>query len=408
MIRRPVTTLLPYLGGALVLALAGSLAACGDAGADSLSGSIGSQQPSAGPAQGSTDPGTSSQASSSVAAAVDAGPPESQGEQLFRALQTNLVSTCGGTGGMCHVTGIFQDDSTPIWLGQPDPYLSVKAFPGAITSDPYSSILLLKGPHEGPAFTGPYAALGTQVTTWLTAEALEIVAKQLPATTPVNVQNGPNVIDISSGATGIPGATIAFTAATVGSILTLTNVTVQAPTTTGLHIAHPIFAIVPPAGPVVPDPVDSFSNVDQTLTAAESEALGTGILILEGFAQGAQLEIQFNTLASVAPPTVSSDAGTAGGCVDLADFVANAVPAIQANTCLNCHNTGGPGNASLDLSQIGVDNALACAQALTKVNLTDPSQSDIILAPTGQVAAHPFKGASATYTTMMLAWITKE
>jgi hypothetical protein len=235
-----------------------------------------------------------------------------------------------------------------------------------------------------------------------------MVAKKLPATIPVNVQAGPNVIDISGEATGIPGASIAFTAAMVGPILTLTNVSVQAPATMGLHIAHPIFATVPATGPVVPDPVDSFSNVDQTIGVAQSATLGTGTIILEGFVGGSQLEIEFNTLAPVAPPPVP-DAGAAGsGCKDVASFTANAVPAIQANGCLNCHNTGGPGNSSLDLSQVGIDDAVACGQALTKVDLASPSQSDIILAPTGQVASHPFKGASATYPTMMLAWITNE
>jgi hypothetical protein len=322
-------------------------------------------------------------------------------------MQTQLVAGCGGAGGMCHVYGAFDQSSTPVWLGQPDPYLSAKKFPGVISADPYSSILLLKGPHEGPAFTGPLASLGDSVTAWLTEEATEIVTAPLPTTAPLPIAAGPNVVDISHVAAGIPGASIAFTASATGEILTLSNITVQAPATAGLHIAHPIFALVPSGGAPVPDPVDSFSNVDQTLGVAQSVALGPGTLILEGYTGRTSLEIEFNTLAPVAPPP-AVDAGAGGGCKNVAAFTANAVPAIQANQCLTCHGTGGAGNSSLDLSQVGIDDAVACAQALTKVDLTDPSQSDIILAPTGAVASHPFKGASATYASMMLTWIATE
>ena len=86
------------------------------------------------------------------------------------------------------------------------------------------------------------------------------------------------------------------------------------------------------------------------------------------------------------------------------------MPAIQANTCLNCHNTGGSGNASLDLSGLAAnppDDTTACAQALS-ASTPDPAQSDIILAPTGQVADHPFKNASQSFVTMMETWITAE
>ncbi len=389
-------------------ALGGGIAACADSGADSLMpGQTWSAQTSpdaSGPIGSSNSPNFPSFDDAGTAP-VDAAPAEPKGEQMFRALQSSLVATCGGTAGVCHVTGAFQGGTCPTWLGMPDPYISAKTYPGIITADPYSSKLLIKGPHEGPDFSGPNAMLGTQVTAWLTEEALEIVATALPATTPATLNIGPNVIDISQSAAGIPGATIAFVASITDQILTLSHLSIEAPTTAGLHIAHPVFAIVPPTGPIVPDPVDSMSNVDQTLLPAVSDVLGPGILVLENFAAGSQLEIEFNTLASVAPPS-PADAG--GGCKNVAAFTANAVPAIQANTCLTCHNTGGPGNSSLDLSQVGVNDTLACAQALTKVNLTTPSQSDIILAPTGMVAAHPFKTASSTYATMMLTWIATE
>jgi hypothetical protein len=133
--------------------------------------------------------------------------------------------------------------------------------------------------------------------------------------------------------------------------------------------------------------------------------LGTGTAIFTGVPTGAQFEIQFTTLAS----TTVADGGVAGGCKSVALFTANATPAIQGNTCLNCHGApGGSGYGSLDLSQVGKNDTLACAQALTKVTKGNAAGSDIILAPTGGVAAHPFKNANANYKTMMTTWINAE
>ena len=261
--------------------------ACGDAGAGTLLGTNrGSQSSSGGPSLGFS--GEDGGADLPVLLeGQDAAPPETKGEQLFRAMESALVTTCGGTGGACHVSGAFLGGQTPVWLGAPDAYLSAKKYPGIITSDPYASKLVIKGPHEGPGFTGPNAALGSQVLAWLTEEAVEIVAVQLPSTTAFAVQPGPNVVDISSGAAGISGAKISFVASVDGDngILSLTHLAVQAPMGSGLHIAHPIFAVVPPTGPVAPDPVDSLSNVDQTVAPAESIALGTGILVLVELSQ---------------------------------------------------------------------------------------------------------------------------
>jgi hypothetical protein len=153
---------------------------------------------------------------------------------------------------------------------------------------------------------------------------------------------------------------------------------------------------------------DDLSNVSQTVPAGTTAPLGTGLLVLTGWASTDTFQITFQQIVAA---SATADAGSTGGCKDVASFTTNAVPAIQANTCLNCHNTGGSGNASLDLSALATtpaDDAKACAQALTRINPANPAQSDIILAPTGQVAAHPFQGASANYTTMMETWIAAE
>ena len=352
-----------------------------------------------------TGTGTGTGGTSSDGGAItDGGSSTASGpEKLFRALQAGLVTTCGGTNGICHVAGTFANNTTPAWLANPDPYVSAKAYPGVITADPYGSKLITKGPHEGPGFTGNNKALGDSVMAWLTAEANAITATALPSTDPVAVVAGANTIDISKGGTNVTGAKITFSAAVSASYLTLTNMKIVAPAANGIHIAHPIFAAKPTTGALVPDNVDSFSNLDQTVGAGVTADLGVGTLILQGWTATDQLVIELTTLASA---TVV-DAGVSG-CKSVATFTANAVPAIQNNTCLNCHNTGGSGNGALDLSQVGKNNTAACAQALNKVNLAAKATSPILTAPTGGIAAHPYKNAPATYTTMMNVWINSE
>lgn len=327
----------------------------------------------------------------------DGGPLDSvEGRQLFEAMLPTLDATCGGA---CHAQGA---GGAPLWLGPPDPFVSAVQFPGIVVSNPAASIVLTKGRHEGPALQDP---LLTQVTQWLNVEAAALPVTVLAQTPPFTVASGSNDIDCSPA--GVAGVHITFDAAISGSLLTLTNLDIVAPTATGVHVVYPIFAILPASGPEIDD--SSFSNEDQTVEAGQTAPLGPGTLILTEWVTGAQMKIEFTTLAAVA---ATNDAGTlSGGCKALSSFETNAVPAIQANQCLNCHNTGGSGNNAMDLSGLAsnpVDDAAACAQALSHADPSDPAQSQIILAPTGQLTNHPFTQASQSFVTMMETWIAAE
>jgi cytochrome c553 len=325
-------------------------------------------------------------------ASADAASP---GETLFAAMFTALNSTCGGP---CHSQGA---GGAPLWLGPPDPYTSAVKYPGIVVSDPGASILLTKGRHEGPPLQDP---LLTQVEQWLAAEAQALAPVVLPSSAPFTPQVGANDVDCSPA--GIPGVHVTFSAAMSGDILTLSSLTLVAPTATGVHVTYPIFAMLPPGGaPEVDD--SSFSNTDETVAAGQSSPLGPGLLILTDWIQGAQMKVEFTAIAKAA----ATDGGLTGGCKALATFTSDAVPAIQANQCLTCHGAGGSGNAAMDLSGLASNppnDATACAQALAQANPANPAQSEIILAPTGQVANHPFQGASQSFVTMMETWIAAE
>jgi hypothetical protein len=301
----------------------------------------------------------------------------------------------------------------------PDRYKSVTTYPGIVVEDVETSLLLTIGDtvaHAGgPGLNdAPPAHLLDAVTAWLIMESQSLQSVPLASTGAFPIAAGPNTISLSKA--GIAGASMAFTVQLQGPIVTFTDITITAPASTGIELAHPIFAVVPHGGTPALDVGDSFSNLDQTIPAGQTAPLGVGLLILDvdatvgsNWATGDDLEIQFTTISAV---KASSDAGVeggGGGCMSVATYTADAVPAIMANQCLNCHqgqNTAA--TANLDMTQVGKDNAAACAQALSKVDLKDPSQSLIILAPTGGIAQHPFQGASSSFTTMMLEWIDKE
>jgi hypothetical protein len=313
---------------------------------------------------------------------------------LFTALEPKLAQNCGP----CHVNGT---SSAPIWLGEPDPYASIKAYQGIVVSNPKTSLLLTKPQHEGPSMP---AALVPDVTAWLTAEAAAVsAAPPAPTGTTTDASalpNGNGGIDLPS-----PGGRVTFTASFASGILTLKSIQLVAPATTGIRAAGVHIDIVHTTGSATRD--ETLAATDATAAKGASVALGIGLVVIPNVAATDKLELVFDVLAA----SDGSSTTPTGGCKDVASFQKNAVPAIQANTCLSCHNAGGSGNGALDLSALAgntPDYTKACGQAKSRIDTNNPAKSDIILAPTGGVAAHPFKNANAQYTTQMTTWINAE
>ena len=75
-------------------------------------------------------------------------PPATAPEPLFRAIEADLKTTCGGANGSCHIRG----SEAPHWLGDPDAYLSIKKYPGILpaTREPGDSTILTQVDHIGP------------------------------------------------------------------------------------------------------------------------------------------------------------------------------------------------------------------------------------------------------------------
>ncbi len=330
-------------------------------------------------------------------------------EQIFRAIEPQLVAQCGGTGGQCHVNGTFA--SAPKWLGPPDKYASAKAYRGILpaTGDPDDSILLTQIEHTGPSLQSNKDLFG-RVRTWIGAELASSTAK-LPSSALVQVNDGLNTIDLPS-----VGAKVTFSAQTNNDVITLSAIRLTAGKT-AVRFKDPFFVVVPQKGKIVTDPtVNGFETGLVTLNAAASADIGT--LILIRWQAGNKVKIVFKVLEAAQP---NADAGPTGECTALDVFKQKASPAFQTDvplvdggtrSCFFCHSGGDDvAKNALDLSQLTTNPGAACAQARNYVNFADRGKSIIILNPTGQAnPSHPVQAlqASGPVVTAIRAWVDAE
>jgi len=346
-----------------------------------------------------------------------------QGKQLFDMLEPTFYTSCGPG---CHEAGGIADAP---FLSGPDRYQSVTSWPNFIVKDPTQSKLVTY-PVSGPQH--PYKKLDQppldttlfpQIKAWLAAEAAAIVTAGAPDAGGPFVQPfapimGFNAVYLTPLGPGLTGMALTFNADLItAGALELTDIEVHPTATNGLHVVHPLFAVNPVGLPADPDPVDSFSNVDQYFAAGASGVLGPGTLILTNWQTNAKLSLAFQTLELVSAATADAGAegGPAGGgCKDVASFTTNAQPELQ-NNCFTCH---GGANAqamgAVDMSKLTSDPAAACAQVRNRVSPATPAQSQIfVTTDPGGNAAHPYKfGGSSSkfdaFKTSMTQWIQAE
>jgi hypothetical protein len=120
--------------------------------------------------------------------------------------------------------------------------------------------------------------------------------------------------------------------------------------------------------------------------------------------------------AVASPDVVSASASAehgpalvAGGCKSVSTFTASAAPAFRAG-CVGCHGGAMSGaTMAFDLSNLGKDDAAACAQALKKVDLANKPASAIFQAATGSLAHAGGKVHDAPgFTRAVNGWIDNE
>jgi hypothetical protein len=350
-------------------------------------------------------------------------------EPLFRSLQADLVATCGGTNGSCHVKG----STAPHWLGDPDPYLSAKKYPGILpaTREVGDSTILTQVDHAGPTLKR-YPKLYDRVGEWLSAE---LPPPPLPSTPKFQVVNGFNQVNLNAIGAGLDGARITFlaTEASAGT-LSMTAIRVHAPQNANLRIEAPFFVILPRNGKVKAEPSVNGYTGELTVKAGTSAEFFTGKMILTRWDNAGQLKITFSKLEST--PGV----GATEGCNALDIFTSKALPQLRAQlditgdddndggtfdasvigkgSCVGCHGKATPPDQApttavqaMDLRAVDTDPAIACAFARQHIAFENKAQSLILLNPTGKANPnHPIKPLADTDPIILgiQEWVTAE
>lgn len=349
-------------------------------------------------------------------------------EPLFRALQADLVATCGGPNGTCHVRGSFQQ--APTWLGGPDPYVTIRKYRGVLpaTKEVGDSILLTQVRHAGPALSEAPNDLFRRVSDWITAE---VPGPPLPNTGGFTVHNGFNSIPLDVVASGLIEARINFLATETNGTLTLSAMKFVAPKDANVKIDSPFFVILPRSGKVKADPEVNGFKGELTVPAGATVDFFTGKMILVRWDPAGRLKIAFNKIETTPGQAVAT------GCTALDVFKSKALPAMAMpvevlpddgtdpgseplgqGSCLGCHakhpppdEAPGPAVNAMDLRAAATDPAVACAEAKQWIDVKDRSKSVILLNPTGKGnTLHPMKPIPETDPIILgiKAWVDAE
>ena len=326
-----------------------------------------------------------------------------------------LESECGA----CHKLGGPADEP---FLADPDPYVSITSWPAIVVKDPAKSILVIhpNEPNHGGGQAPPISDdLKQKCLEWLAMEAANLpdaMGNLVYSVKPFKPILGGafNNIYLDDIDPSLKFASISFNARELDTgLLQLKTLEVHPVEGQKIHIVHPLFTVYPVDAAPDPDPIDSFSGVDQTFALDSPDSLdlslGTGELILTNWQKDAYLGIAFELIEN------QGGGGPATGCHDVAGFKDTVVPQMQycADTCHGGANA--QANATMDLSQLNADPPeAACAQVRARITPGDPEMSRIIIVtdPTQQaVHMYKFMGNKNKYMAFKQAvspWIISE
>jgi hypothetical protein len=287
-------------------------------------------------------------------------------------------------------------------------------YPGLINTTPDTSRIYVKGVHEGPGLTAtqkPVVADWINLWAKLKPMALDGGAAR-PAVMPFAPIMGANTVDLSVLDPTLAGVKVTFTASMVGDVLHLGTITVETPPNAGVHLVHPLWVTWDANMVPTPDPVDSFSNLDETVAASSTTAMGPGSLFLPNFASTMMLNVVFMTIEAKGE---MGDGGTVGtlGCKNVTSWTNAAKPQL-ANNCASCHggnNASATGAFPLQTANGDTQN---CANTLGEVDVNTPANSRLYSYPNpaNPNNNHPFHFPDTTtfqsFMTAVNPWIANE
>ncbi|HEU5057860.1 MAG TPA: hypothetical protein VFU21_15115 [Kofleriaceae bacterium] len=322
---------------------------------------------------------------------------ESFDKQVMPILSANCAA--------CHATMPNVD----FLKSEPDPRQRMMEWPDLVDLQaPSDSLLLNKGSHEGPALTVDQSAV---ILEWIQLERVAAGGQETAVEMdPFQPVPGVNAVDLA--AVGLSGSSISFRMEPLAVGMYLSEITLTAGPD-GARLVHPLFVVWQADGPE-PDPIDRFAGLDLAVASGQSQMIGGGTAVFVDVAPDSMLSLHFE----LAEAAAGSGGGAPAGCSDVAAFTASARPALSAS-CVSCH--GGANSSATNATNMSkVDDlspegqAAACAQILSRVNLADPVNSGIFVAPDpGSGAGHPFKfngdpNAFAAFRASLTQWIDQE
>lgn len=319
---------------------------------------------------------------------------------FYSQVQPILVPACGG----CH--GMTGTAAPAFMLATPDMLQNILSYPGIVGASPARSRLYAKGAHEGPALTPDQQTVVGNWITFYNANRPMTDGGGKPTIAPFSPQmTGTNTIDLSALDASLTGQKLTFTAKMVGTSIQLSSIKLVTPATIGIHVVHPLFVVWDQNLNPTPDPIDSFSTLDQTVYAGSSGTLGPGTLILPNFASGNLVNVVFTTIET---KMGSADGGVISGCKNLTMFVQNVKPLLQQNTCsTNCHVGGTP---TAGLAFDATPDSQLCINARSEIDTTTPANSKLLTRPDPALGnGHPQKVNPFTaFQTAVTNWINAE
>jgi hypothetical protein len=295
----------------------------------------------------------------------------------------------------------------------PDILTTMLGYPGLINTTPETSRVYVKGVHEGPALTATQKpVVADWIKLWARLKPMaEDAGAVKPAVMPFSPTMGANTIDLSVLEPSLTGMKVTFTAAMVGTSLHLSSIMVQTTAGTGVHMVHPLWVTWDANMVPTPDPVDSFSNLDESVAPGQSHAMGPGTLFLPNFGSTQTLNVVFMLIEPKGG--TSGDGGAALGCKSVASWTSNAKPGL-ANSCTSCHggqNASATGALPLQAANGDTEN---CANTLGEVDVSTPANSRLFSYPNpaNPGNGHPFHFPDATtfqsFENAVGMWIANE
>lgn len=342
------------------------------------------------------------------------GPVPQTGRELFDAdLKELILQECGA----CHQLGGSSDAP---FLAAPDIYVSLTSWPGVVVASPSQSILVTHPAdpgHGGGQAPDMSAELRKRALVWLAKEAKDI-PKPKDSSKPYIVPFKPflkgafNTVYLDALGKPFENTSVSFNAEELGSppsMLLLTHLSVHPVADVTLHMVHPLFTVFPAKGGELPDPIDSFSNFDQSFTIDGDPTLGTGTLVLTNWTKDARMNLAFESLEA------KGKSGDIVNCNKPEQFLAEVVPQLQF-CASNCHGgTKTEAQAAMDLSELAaMPPEAACINVRSHIVPGDPESSPILIVtdPTAP-AVHMYKFAGnknkyAAFKQAVSPWIMAE